>query len=161
MKNTCFLLLPLVLAVESLVLSAQTVDVATPLPDHIYVPYRELESVLGKEDQGVFLPYKDFQNLWKAARGQPAKTPDNGPSHLLSAARFSGVVEEKLARMQLELTVDILQKGGLPFQSDWDGLEFLRLILLIARLLKRDQIRYFDFKITVTKLSPKVQADRW
>ena len=111
MKNTCFLLLPLVLAVESLVLSAQTVDVATPLPDHIYVPYRELESVLGKEDQGVFLPYKDFQNLWKAARGQPAKTPDNGPSHLLSAARFSGVVEEKLARMQLELTVDILQKG--------------------------------------------------
>ena len=157
MKNTCFLLLPLVLAVESLVLSAQTVDVATPLPDHIYVPYRELESVLGKEDQGVFLPYKDFQNLWKAARGQPAKTPDNGPSHLLSAARFSGVVEEKLARMQLELTVDILQKGWTTIPVGL-GRVGVSSVDLIARLLKRDQIHYFDFKITVTKLSPKVQA---
>ena len=45
-------------------------------------PSRELERVLGKDDQGVFLLTRIFQNLWKAARGQPAKTPDNGPSHL-------------------------------------------------------------------------------
>jgi hypothetical protein len=80
------------------------------LPDHIYIPYKDLEKVLGKQDQGVFLPYKDFQSLWNAARGQPAKVQGSGPAYLVSAARFSGTVEEKLARIELELTVDVLKE---------------------------------------------------
>lgn len=92
-------------------LLAQPAEKAPALPDHIYIPYKDLEGVLGKDNQGVFLPYKDFQNLWKAARGQPAKAPAAGPSHLLSAARFTGTVKEKLARMRLKLTVDILKEG--------------------------------------------------
>lgn len=80
------------------------------LPDHIYIPYKDLENVLGKENQGVFLPYKDFQNLWKAAKGNPAK-PSAGPPYLLSAAKFSGIVGDKLALMQLRLMVDIQKEG--------------------------------------------------
>ena len=111
MKTTPCALLFLTLSSVCGSLLAQPADEAPALPDHIYIPYKDLADVLGKDDQGVFLPYKDFQNLWKAARGQPAKAPDAGPSHLLSAARFSGTVEEKLARMQLQLTVDILKEG--------------------------------------------------
>ena len=84
---------------------------ANPLPDRVYIPYKDLENVLGKKNQGVFLPYEDFQNLWKAARGKPAKVKDADLSHLVSAARFKGTVKEKLAHIQLKLTVDILKEG--------------------------------------------------
>jgi len=93
-------------------LSQEDVPVEKPeLPDHVYIPYKDLEKVLGKADQGVFLPYKDFQNLWQSARGKPSKAPDSGPAHLVSAAKFTGTVEEKLARIQLNLTVDVLKEG--------------------------------------------------
>ncbi len=80
------------------------------LPDHIYIPYKDLEKVLGKQDQGVFLPYKEFQNLWKLAKGQPSKPAKGGPDYLLSSAKFTGEVGEKLARMKLHLTVDLLKE---------------------------------------------------
>jgi hypothetical protein len=84
---------------------------AKSLPDRVYIPYKDLESVLGKKNQGVFLPYDDFQNLWEAARGKPARAQDADLSHLVSAARFTGTVKEKLAHIQLQLTVDILKEG--------------------------------------------------
>ena len=112
MKISCFLLGCLgVLTLFNPLLAQEIPEEKPELPDHIYIPYKDLEKVLGKQDQGVFLPYKDFQSLWKAARGQPAKVQGTGPAHLVSAARFSGTVEEKLARIKLDLTVDVLKEG--------------------------------------------------
>ena len=34
-------------------------------PAKVYVPYKELKAVFEKEGQGVFLPYKEFQRLWR------------------------------------------------------------------------------------------------
>ena len=42
------------------------------VPDKIYVPYDKLKRVFEKQDQGIFLPYRDFEKLWQLAQGRPA-----------------------------------------------------------------------------------------
>jgi hypothetical protein len=79
--------------------------------DRVYVPYEKLKEVFGREPQGVFLPYEEFQKLWKAAQGQPAGVEEMRLPYLISVARFSGKIEDKLATLDLELTVDILEEG--------------------------------------------------
>jgi len=77
----------------------------------IYVPYKELKGVFEKEAQGVFLPYKDFQKLWRAAQGKPADISEAPFQYLISTARFQGKVKQELATFNLELTIDILGDG--------------------------------------------------
>jgi hypothetical protein len=77
-------------------------------PSKIYVPYRQLKSVFEKEQQGVFLPYSDFQKLWRAAQGKPADISEAPFEYLISTARFNGKVDEVIASIRLELTIDVL-----------------------------------------------------
>ncbi len=77
-------------------------------PAKVYVPYKELKGVFEKEGQGVFLPYTEFQKLWRAARDKPAAVAEAPFKYLVSTARFSGKVSEKIASLRLELTIDIL-----------------------------------------------------
>jgi hypothetical protein len=77
----------------------------------IYVPYKELKGVFEKEGQGVFLPYKEFQKLWRAAQGKPASVSEAPFQYLISTARFQGKVKQELATFNLELTIDILGDG--------------------------------------------------
>jgi len=80
-------------------------------PTKVYVPYEELKGVFEKEDQGVFLPYKEFQKLWRSAQGKPAGLSEAPFEYLVSTARFEGKVDGELARLLLELTIDILADG--------------------------------------------------
>lgn len=80
-------------------------------PSKVYVPYRQLKSVFEKEQQGVFLPYRDFQKLWQAAQGKPADVSEAPFAYLISTARFDGKVEEEIASIRLELTIDVLSDG--------------------------------------------------
>lgn len=82
-------------------------------PAKVYVPYEHLKPVLNSEKQGVFLPYDEFQRLWRAAKGTPAGLAGQAPPmpYLISAARFNGKVGAELATMQMNLTVDILADG--------------------------------------------------
>src|SRR5688500_9049022 len=41
----------------------------------IYVPYTKLRQTFEKEGRGVFVPYEEFQRLWRAAR-EAAKKPE-------------------------------------------------------------------------------------
>jgi hypothetical protein len=77
-------------------------------PAKVYVPYEELKAVFEKEDQGVFLPYTEFQRLWRAARDKPQAVAEAPFEYLVSTARFSGQVGEEVASLKLELTIDIL-----------------------------------------------------
>jgi len=81
----------------------------TSQPAKIYVPYEKLKGVFESAKQGVFLPYSQFQDLWRKA--QPARVIEAPTPYLVSRARFSGKVDSQLARMQLRLTVDILADG--------------------------------------------------
>ncbi len=80
-------------------------------PVKVYVPYEKLKDVFETEGQGVFLPYAEFQRLWQAATGDPATVKAVPRPYLISTARFTGTVGEEIARMQMELTVDILADG--------------------------------------------------
>ena len=80
-------------------------------PAKVYVPYKELKGVFEKEDQGVFLPYKEFQRLWRAAQDKPAAVAETPFEYLVSTARFRGNVKEEIATLRLELTIDILKDG--------------------------------------------------
>src|SRR5262245_27716495 len=45
----------------------------------IYIPYSKLRHIFEKEGRGVFVPYDEFQRLWKAAREAARKTPEAQP----------------------------------------------------------------------------------
>ena len=45
----------------------------------IYIPYSKLRQIFEKEGRGVFVPYDEFQRLWKAAREAAVKNPDPKP----------------------------------------------------------------------------------
>jgi len=77
----------------------------------VYVPYEELKGVFEQEQQGVFLPYKEFQRLWRAAQGKPADIAEAPFEYLISTARFRGEVKQDIGTLRLELTIDILGDG--------------------------------------------------
>jgi len=77
----------------------------------VYVPYDKLKSVFEKEDQGVFLPYKEFEKLWRAAQSKPAAVREAPFEYLVSMSRFRGEIQGELAVLRLEVTVDILAGG--------------------------------------------------
>jgi len=77
-------------------------------PAKVYVPYEDLKGVFEKADQGVFLPYKDFQKLWRSAQGKPAGVAKAPFEYLVSTAKFQGKVVEEFATIRLELTIDVL-----------------------------------------------------
>jgi hypothetical protein len=80
-------------------------------PTKVYVPYEKLRNVFEADKQGVFLPYDEFQRLWRAAQQSPAAVGEAPAPYLISSARFAGKADSELARMQLELVVDILGEG--------------------------------------------------
>jgi len=80
-------------------------------PTKVYVPYEKLKGVFEANKQGVFLPYDEFQRLWRAAKQSPAAVGEAPAPYLISSAKFTGKVDSELARMKLELVVDILADG--------------------------------------------------
>ncbi len=80
-------------------------------PAKVYVPYKQLKGLFEKEGQGVFLPYKDFEKLWRAAQDKPAGVTEAPFEYLISTARFTGDVKAELATLRLELTIDVLADG--------------------------------------------------
>ena len=80
-------------------------------PVKVYVPYEKLKGVFETGKQGVFLPYDQFERLWRAAQGRPAAVGKAPAPYLISSARFTGTVDSEVARMELTLVVDILGDG--------------------------------------------------
>jgi hypothetical protein len=90
---------------------AQPSGTGAGAPATVYVPYKELKTVMDASKQGVFVPYDEFQKLWRAAQGAPAGADGAAIDYLVSTARFKGTVGNELATVQLELTVDVLSEG--------------------------------------------------
>ncbi|MHC4681202.1 MAG: hypothetical protein ACYTEK_21180, partial [Planctomycetota bacterium] len=114
MNTRCFNVLAVLCSISLVFVSAgrgaEDQDGNKP-PAKVYVPYEELTDVFEKEQQGVFLPYKEFQRLWRAAQGKPEAVSEAPFEYLTSTARFRGSVKEEIATLRLELTIDILRDG--------------------------------------------------
>lgn len=81
----------------------------------IYVPYDELEKVFTDGGKGVFLPYKEFLELWseltlKRKQDEEAKPPQDG---VVSKAEYTARVEGETLVMDAVVTVESFKKGWL------------------------------------------------
>ncbi len=79
----------------------------------IYIPYDKLRKVFEKEGRGVFLPYEQFQALWKAARQQdkgpePARRPVDA---LIRSIENEATIAEQVVNVRATLQLEVLGKG--------------------------------------------------
>ncbi len=94
--------------------AASPVPAATPalVERTVYTPYEQLEKVFEKEDRGVFLPYREFLDLWNKLN-LPADIKKNQPpvDGVLSSARYVGRVEGDAAIFDAQLRLEALKEG--------------------------------------------------
>ena len=81
----------------------------------IYVPYEELEKIFTDGGKGVFLPYKEFLDLWnelnlKRAKEDEVKPPQEG---IVSKAEYMARIEGETLVMDAVVTVESFKKGWL------------------------------------------------
>jgi hypothetical protein len=112
-------------------------------PDKIYVPYKELKDVFESEQQGVFLPYADFQKLWRAAMGSPAVVTQAPFDYLISSARFKGAVKDEIASINMELTIDVLGRDWVNVPLSLGGIAVSQASLLDAENKKIEPLLRF------------------
>jgi hypothetical protein len=77
----------------------------------IYVPFEKLDEVFEKKGRGVFLPYEEFLELWRAGQPKsPVPVPDAPPaSSVVRTANYEGNVDETLARVTVRYEVESLE----------------------------------------------------
>lgn len=79
----------------------------------IYIPYEKLRHVFEKQGRGVFLPYEEFEALWKAARQRdPATTEVKPPvGALIVESENEAVAEKDVVRVKCRLKIEVLSQG--------------------------------------------------
>ena len=80
----------------------------------IYVPYDQLEKTFKDGGKGVFLPYKEFLELWNELtlkrKADEVKPPEDG---VVSKAEYTGHVEGDTLIIDAKITVESFKKGWL------------------------------------------------
>jgi len=79
----------------------------------IYIPFDKLQSVFEKQGRGVFLPYEQFQQLWRRARAAERPRVETGPpaGALISEISSVAVVETDVVVVTARLRIELLRKG--------------------------------------------------
>lgn len=110
----------LLLACSALLLAASASFAQQPAPtpsvvtkeQTIYVPFEKLEQVFENQERGVFLPYREFLELWNKLnlpeRLKKAEPPVDG---VLAAAHYNGRVEEDAVVIKAKLDLEALKEG--------------------------------------------------
>lgn len=78
----------------------------------IYVPFEDMEKVFQDGGRGVFLPYKEFLDLWNELtlkRDEEEKEPPTGA--VISKAEFTGKIEGDSAVIDAVIAVESFKKG--------------------------------------------------
>lgn len=79
----------------------------------IYIPYEKLRDVFERQGRGVFLPYEEFEKLWRAAREKTTPPVEPGPpvDALITEASHEAVVARDVVQVAANLKVELLRKG--------------------------------------------------
>lgn len=80
----------------------------------IYIPYTKLREIFETEKRGVFLPYDEFQKLWKAAReNQPPVAAAAKPpvETLISEVANEAVVSRDVVKVSAKVKIELLAVG--------------------------------------------------
>ncbi len=79
----------------------------------VYIPYTKLRESFEKEGRGVFLPYEQFQSLWKAARAAKAHVPEQGPpvGAVITEIESDATIGENVITVDARLKIELLRDG--------------------------------------------------
>ena len=76
----------------------------------IYVPFKQLKSVLDNESATVFMPYSQFLKLWQGGAVRP-RDPNRPPVNaVITSATYVGKVEKDLVKIDADFTIRVLDK---------------------------------------------------
>src|SRR4051812_4097761 len=96
---------------------APTAPGLNELEQLIYLPYRNLKTVLDLPEGAVFMSLKQYEALWDAfkPKGADGKPPVGA---VLTQTVYTGTIEKDVARLNAEFTVRVLGKPWvqLPIQ---------------------------------------------
>ena len=79
----------------------------------IYIPYTKLRPIFEKEGRGVFVPYDEFQRLWKAARDAAKKLEEYKPpiAALIAEIDSQATVSRDVMNVKARLQIEVLAEG--------------------------------------------------
>ncbi len=77
----------------------------------IYVPFKELQKVFDNQDASVVLPYAEYLDLMKRALAAVPETTGNQDA-VITSSSWSATVEKDLARVSVELKLNVLKEDG-------------------------------------------------
>ena len=79
----------------------------------IYIPYTKLRQIFEKEGRGVFVPYDEFQRLWKAAAVAARKLDEIKPpvAALISEIDSDATVSRDVMTVKAKLQIELLTEG--------------------------------------------------
>lgn len=79
----------------------------------VYVPFEELEQVFENQGQGVFLPYREFLDMWNKLNvpEKLKKTTEPPVDGVLAGANYVGQVTGDVAEIKAKLSFESLKEG--------------------------------------------------
>jgi hypothetical protein len=79
----------------------------------IYIPYDKLRQVFEKHGRGVFLPYEQFEELWRAAqeKNRPVAEPRPPVGAVITEIENEASVAKDVVRVKATLKIDLLAEG--------------------------------------------------
>lgn len=82
----------------------------------IYVPFEKLEEVFEGQEQGVFLPYREFLEMWNKLN-VPEKLKKTEPpvEGILAGANYAGTVSGDVAEFHAKLSFEALKSSAIAF----------------------------------------------
>ncbi|GEP41924.1 hypothetical protein BGE01nite_12150 [Brevifollis gellanilyticus] len=95
--------------------AAAPADTRTPTIERertVYVPFEDLEKVFKDGGKGVFLPYREFLDLWNELTLKREKDDKPPPADaVLARAEYTGRVEGESLILDAKITVESFKKG--------------------------------------------------
>ncbi|MBC8872162.1 MAG: hypothetical protein H8E44_22245 [Planctomycetes bacterium] len=112
----------------------------------IYVPYSKLQEVFEEQGRGVFLPYEQFQKLWKQARASLPTEPDEKPpvAALVTEIESVATVGEEVVKVEAKLKLEVLTEGWheVPLRLADAAILSAKLGDQPARIVSKPQVGY-------------------
>ncbi|MDB6155295.1 MAG: hypothetical protein JWL90_3748, partial [Chthoniobacteraceae bacterium] len=104
----------------------------------VYVPFDKLEEVFEHQERGVFLPYREFLELWnKLNLPEKLKGIEPPVEGVLAAASYTGRVDGDVAEVKAKLNFEALKEG-------WSRLKLGAGNLSIAEVKSKALLNYAD-----------------
>lgn len=93
--------------------TATSAPAEPPREQTIYIPYAKLREIFEREGRGVFLPYEQFQELWRAAREATHKPEEQLPpaATLITEMSSEAQVARDVMSVSAQLRIEVLREG--------------------------------------------------